>query len=54
MIDQAPLLDVTEVSFDVLLADGSPNLAACVERILIDLDDPDGVISAFQSFALNS
>ena len=50
-----PLLDVSQRSVVELLAGGdtgaSPALARCVDRSLRSLDDPNGVISAFQNFA---
>lgn len=42
-----PLIDVTRVPVAELLRPGTGPLAACVERLLEDLEDPDGVISAF-------
>ncbi len=48
---RAPLFDVTGMSFDALLADDSPNLAACIQRLVASLDDPNGIITAFQSMA---
>jgi hypothetical protein len=51
-VDDVPLIDVSQVSFDEILnaPDGSA-LAACVQRLVDSLDDPDGIISAFQNFA---
>jgi hypothetical protein len=47
-----PLVDVmTHASLRELFADGDSNLALCIRRLVNGLDDPDGVISAFQSFA---
>jgi len=42
---------VSATSLRDLYADVDNNLAACVDRLVRNLDDPDGVISAFQSFA---
>jgi len=47
----APMVDVSATSLRDLYADVDNNLAACVDRLVRNLDDPDGVISAFQSFA---
>ena len=47
----APMVDVTAESLRDLFAADDSNLAACVNRLVANLDDPDGVISAFQSFA---
>lgn len=49
-MDWVPLLDVTDVSVAELVASTSPIVARCVERIVAGLDDPDGIISAFQSY----
>lgn len=51
MAGDEQLPDVTAVSLRELLADDDTNLAACIRRLVAGLDDPDGVISAFQSFA---
>lgn len=44
----APLLDVSDLSIDELR--GAPALARVVARLLSDLDDPHGVVSAFGSY----
>lgn len=49
-----PLVDVTGIPVEELLSSTDPNLLACVQRVVASLDDPDGVISAFQSFASDS
>jgi FXSXX-COOH protein len=46
----APLIDVTHVSLRELFAADDSNLGSCIQRLVDGLDDPDGVISAFQSF----
>lgn len=46
-----PLLDVNNRRLVELLADGDDVLARCVNRVVKSLDDPDGVISAFQNYA---
>lgn len=50
MSEWVPLIDVTDVSMPELVASGNPVLGRCVERLVASLDDPDGIISAFQSF----
>jgi hypothetical protein len=47
----APLIDASQLSFDELLASDNSALALCVQRLVRGLDDPDGIISAFQNFA---
>jgi FXSXX-COOH protein len=47
----APLIDVTDVPLTELLATGDDTLARSVQRLVRSLDDPDGIISAFQSYA---
>jgi hypothetical protein len=42
-----PLVDVRELPF---AAGVNPILARCAQQVIDSLDDPDGVISAFQSF----
>ena len=49
--DWVPLIDVTDASLRDLFADADSNLARCVQRLVTSLDDPDGVIAAFGSFA---
>ena len=53
-VDQAPLIDLADVRLGDLLRGGSDTnqaqLRLIVERILRDLRNPDGVISAFGSF----
>lgn len=51
--DWAPLVDLSGMSIpDLLAAGGDSTLSRSLERILRDLDDPNGVISAFSSFAV--
>jgi hypothetical protein len=46
-----PLLDVTQLSIRELAAsDDNSALAMCIRRLVRSLDDPNGIISAFQSF----
>lgn len=47
----SPLVDVTQRSVVGLLAETDTALARCVERLVLDLDDPNGVISAFSNYA---
>jgi hypothetical protein len=42
-----PLVDVTRLSVRSLLDVNNSALALCLQRLLHDLEDPDGVISAF-------
>jgi hypothetical protein len=49
MVPMAPMFDVTNMSFDELIASGDLNLAATIKRLTESLSDPDGIISAFQS-----
>lgn len=47
----AGLPDLQYVDLKSLLAGGAnPHLAAAAKRVVAALDDPDGIISAFQSF----
>jgi len=48
------LFNVSSMIFDDLLASEDPNLDRCILRLVTSLDDPDGIISAFQSFASDS
>lgn len=43
------LLDVTDIPMAELVASTNPVLGRCVQRLVASLDDPDGIISAFQS-----
>jgi len=45
-----PLIDVTEASMAELIASQDTILGRCIVRLVASLDDPDGIISAFQSF----
>ena len=47
----APLIDVSQLSLMDLSWSDNSALALCVQRLIRSLDDPDGVISAFQNFA---
>lgn len=46
----APLIDVSDVALVDLLSTGDSVLARSVQRLVRSLDDPDGIISAFQSY----
>lgn len=46
-----PLIDVTGIPPLQLFADQDDTLARSVQRLIRSLDDPNGVISAFSSFA---
>lgn len=45
-----PLIDVTEVSMAETIASQNTILGRCIDRLVGSLDDPDGIISAFQSY----
>ncbi|MDG6104881.1 FXSXX-COOH protein [Dactylosporangium aurantiacum] len=47
----APLIDVSDLPLTELLSTGDSVLARSVQRLVRSLDDPDGIISAFQSYA---
>jgi FXSXX-COOH protein len=47
----APLIDVTGISIADLHKSGDPILTRSVDRLVESLDDPNGIISAFNSFA---
>jgi FXSXX-COOH protein len=49
--DQAALIDLRSLDMSELLALDEPALHRSVDRVLKEINDPDGVISAFQSFA---
>lgn len=48
-MDELP--DLTDTDLRELFKDDDSNLASALKRALTGLDDPDGVISAFQSMA---
>lgn len=54
-IDQAPLIDLSDIPLSYLIkevdTDTSEPVRRAVARIIHDLQDPNGVISAFGSFA---
>lgn len=45
-----PLIDVSEISMADIVTSENPVLVRCIDRLVGSLDDPDGIISAFQSF----
>jgi hypothetical protein len=47
----APLVDTKGISVRELIDSGDAVLARSVKRLVESLDDPNGVISAFNSFA---
>ena len=47
----APLVDAKGISVRELIESGDAVLARSVKRLVDSLDDPNGVISAFNSFA---
>ena len=49
----APLIDMSEIAITAVRADDDSPLARSIRRVLTSLDDPNGVISGFESFAAN-
>ena len=49
--NDAPLVDVSKVSFEVLTDEDNQVIVKSMKRLVDSLDDPDGIISAFNSFA---
>jgi hypothetical protein len=47
----APLIDVSGMAVSDLVGSEDTALERCVRRLIDSLDDPNGVISAFSSFA---
>lgn len=50
----APLIDVSQTSLASLadlISDDNSALSLCLQRLVAGLDDPDGIISAFQNMA---
>jgi hypothetical protein len=47
----APLIDASQISLAQLSTSDNSALSLCVQRLIRNLDDPDGIISAFQNFA---
>jgi FXSXX-COOH protein len=47
----APLVDVSELPITAIVAGDDTVLSYSLRRLIRSLDDPDGVISAFDSFA---
>lgn len=47
----APLVDVSDMKIMDLLGAEDSVFRRALKRLLKSLDDPDGIISAFQSFA---
>lgn len=45
-----PLIDVTDETIAAILASDDSTLVQSLRRLKAALDDPDGVISAFQSY----
>lgn len=45
-----PLIDVSEEPMVAMIASQNAVLGRCIDRLVGGLDDPDGIISAFQSF----
>lgn len=49
-VEWSPLVDLTDRPFLEALREGDGLLARAAQRVIRALDDPDGTISAFQSF----
>ena len=45
-----PLIDVSQLSIRELFLSDDSTLAACVGRLVGNLDNADGILSGFQSF----
>lgn len=46
----APLVDMSHVDIRGLDVEDHPALKRSIDRLIVSLNDPDGVISAFSSF----
>ncbi|MEV6636506.1 hypothetical protein AB0M54_37775 [Actinoplanes sp. NPDC051470] len=46
-----PVFDVSRVSLAQLVRSNPPEMTRSLRQVINTLDDPNGVISAFQSFA---
>lgn len=46
-----PVIDLSQVSLLELLHSRQPAVNSSLQQVIRSLDDPNGVISAFQSFA---
>ena len=46
-----PVIDLSSVSLRELLHKRQPEVKTSLQQVIRSLDDPNGVISAFQSFA---
>lgn len=49
-MDEQPLVDVSTLDLETLQGDDNPQVSAALKRILADVTDSEGVLSAFQSF----
>lgn len=47
----APLVDLSEMSILELMASDDSTLARSIQQLLASINDPNGVISAFSSYA---
>jgi FXSXX-COOH protein len=47
---QVPMIDVSELPLALINAAASDVLARSLRQVIASIDDPNGVISAFQSF----
>lgn len=50
-MNDAPLVDVSDVSFEALLSGDNQQLAQSTKRLLDSVNDSNEALSAFQSFA---
>jgi hypothetical protein len=48
---QIPMIDVSKLPLALINSTASDVLARSLRQVVAGIDDPDGVISAFQSFA---
>lgn len=51
MTSDAPLVDVSAVSFEVLTDEDNGPVVQAMKRMVDSVSDSEGVLSAFQSFA---
>lgn len=45
-----PLIDVSGLSITEIVSSNDAILDRCLKRVVAEVEDPDGIISAFQSF----
>lgn len=49
-MEHEPLIDVSQIPVENLMNSSNPALTRAVDQLLKDIDDPNGVLSAFGSF----